>query len=146
MNVADSFRVAAALENLGYSPTQLPEEADVIVLNTCVVRASAEQKAIGRLTTLRKLKDSNPTLIISLMGCMVGIHDPADLRKKYPYVDVFAQPSDPGPLISHIQGKTTTETEYRRVVDILDSEFAYTLPASKENTTVSAFLDRKSVV
>jgi tRNA-2-methylthio-N6-dimethylallyladenosine synthase len=140
MNVADSFRVAAALENLGYSPTKLPEEADVIVLNTCVVRASAEQKAIGRLTTLRKLKDTNPALIISLMGCMVGIHDPADLRKKYPYVDVFAQPSDPGPLISHIQGKATTDTEYRRVVDILDSEYAYTLPQSKENTTVSAFL------
>ena len=140
MNVADSFRVAAALENLGYSPTKLPEEADVIVLNTCVVRASAEQKAIGRLTTLRKLKDANPALIISLMGCMVGIHDPADLRKKYPYVDVFAQPSDPGPLISHIQGKTSADTEYRRVVDILDSEYAYTLPQSKENTTVSAFL------
>jgi len=140
MNVADSHRVAAALENLGYSPTRLPEQADVIVLNTCVVRESAEQKAIGRLTTLKKLKMANSTLVISLMGCMVGIHDPVDLRKRYPYVDVFAQPSDPGPLINHLQGKAITNTEYRRVVDILDSEFAYTLPPSAENTTVSAFL------
>jgi len=140
MNVADSHRVAAALENLGYSPTRLPEQADVIVLNTCVVRESAEQKAIGRLTTLKKLKMANSALVISLMGCMVGIHDPVDLRKRYPYVDVFAQPSDPGPLINHLQGKAITNTEYRRVVDILDSEFAYTLPPSAENTTVSAFL------
>ena len=140
MNVADSYRVAAALENLGYTPTNLPKEADVIVLNTCVVRESAEQKAIGRLTTLKKLKDNNPSLVLSLMGCMVGIHDPVALRKKYPYVDVFAQPSDPGPLINHLQGKNRMHTEYRRVVDILDSEFAYTLPTSKEATTVSAFL------
>ncbi len=140
MNVADSYRVAAALENLGYTPTKLPKEADVIVLNTCVVRDSAEQKAIGRLTTLKKLKDNNPNIVLSLMGCMVGIHDPVGLKKKYPYVDVFAQPSDPGPLINHLQGKTATQSEYRRVVDILDSEFTYTLPASSENTTVSTFL------
>jgi len=140
MNVADSYRVAAALEDLGYSPTKLPKEADVIVLNTCVVRESAEQKAIGRLTTLKKLKDNDPSLIISVMGCMVGIYDPVDLKKKYPYVDIFAQPSDPGPLINHLQGKTVADDERRRVVDILDSEFAYTLPGSRENSTVSAFL------
>lgn len=140
MNVADSFRVAAALENLGYTPTNLPEEADVIVLNTCVVRESAEQKAIGRLTSLKKLKDKNPSLIFNLMGCMVGIHDPVDLRKKYPYVNVFSQPSDPGPLINYLQGKQNNKIEYRQVIDILDSEYAYTLPASKENLTVSAFL------
>jgi tRNA-2-methylthio-N6-dimethylallyladenosine synthase len=140
MNVADSYRVATALENLGYTPTRLPEQADVIVLNTCVVRDSAEQKAIGRLTTLKKLKDKNPAPVISLMGCMVGINDPVDLRKRYPYVDVFSQPSDPGPLINHLQGKTITDTDYRRVVDILDSEYAYTLPPSVENTTVAAFL------
>ena len=140
MNVADSFRVAAALENLGYTPTRLPEAADVIVLNTCVVRASAEQKAIGRLSTLKPLKEKKPSLVMCLMGCMVGIHDPAALQKKYPYVDVFAQPSDPGPLINYLQGKTINNQDYRQVVDILDSEFAYTLPASKENTTVSAFL------
>ena len=52
MNVADSNRVAAALEDLDYTPTKLPNQADVIVLNTCVVRESAEQKAIGRLTSL----------------------------------------------------------------------------------------------
>ncbi len=140
MNVADSYRVASALENLGFTSTKLPEEADVIVLNTCMVRESAEQKAIGRLTTLKKLKSKDPAPIISLMGCMVGIHDPVDLRKRYPYVDVFAQPSDPQPLIDHIQGKTISTTQYRQVTDILEAQYPYTLPASVSTTTVSAFL------
>jgi tRNA-2-methylthio-N6-dimethylallyladenosine synthase len=140
MNVADSFRVAAALENLGYKPTKLPKMADVIVLNTCVVRASAEQKAIGRLTSLKSLKVKNPNLVINLMGCMVGIHGYSDLRELYPYVDVFSQPSDPGPLINFLQGKDIQAENYQRASDILDTEFAYTLPNTSENAVVSAFL------
>ena len=54
MNASDSRRVAGALEALGYQPAARPEEADVIVLNTCVVRQSAEDKAYGRLTSLRR--------------------------------------------------------------------------------------------
>ena len=140
MNVADSFRVAAALEDLGFSPTNLPKQADVIVLNTCVVRESAEQKAIGRLTSLKSLKTKNPDLIINLMGCMVGVHDPANLRERYPYVDVFSQPSDPGPLINHLHGKEINTSEYQQVSDILDTEYAYTLPSTQENELISAFL------
>jgi tRNA-2-methylthio-N6-dimethylallyladenosine synthase len=71
MNVADS--VSSSLEKLGYAATEQPEDADVIVLNTCVVRQSAEDKAIGRLTSLRPLKDQNPGLVINLMGCLVGV-------------------------------------------------------------------------
>ncbi|MFN2233166.1 MAG: tRNA (N6-isopentenyl adenosine(37)-C2)-methylthiotransferase MiaB, partial [Anaerolineales bacterium] len=52
MNVADSQRVSSALEELGYSLEPRAEEADVIVLNTCVVRQSAEDKAYGRLNSL----------------------------------------------------------------------------------------------
>jgi tRNA-2-methylthio-N6-dimethylallyladenosine synthase len=60
MNVADSQRVASALERLGYAATDSPELADVIVLNTCVVRQSAEDKAYGWLTSLRPLKSQRP--------------------------------------------------------------------------------------
>jgi tRNA-2-methylthio-N6-dimethylallyladenosine synthase len=140
MNVADSYRVAAALENLGYKPTSAPKEADVIVLNTCVVRASAEQKAVGRLTSLESLKTKNPNLVLSLMGCMVGIRDFDDLQKRYPYVDVFSQPSDPGPLINFLQGKPEVHSAYREVADILDADFAYTLPGTSAGTLVSAYL------
>jgi len=67
MNVADSQRVAAALEHLGYEPASAAEEADVIVLNTCVVRQSAEDKAYGRLNALRPLKKQRPEVVINLM-------------------------------------------------------------------------------
>jgi tRNA-2-methylthio-N6-dimethylallyladenosine synthase len=103
MNVADSRRVASALESLGFQPSAHPEEADVIVLNTCVVRQSAENKAYGRLSSLRPLKEKNPDLVINLMGCLVGVKSYDRLQKRFPYVDVFSPPSDPEPLIAYLQ-------------------------------------------
>ena len=102
MNVADSQRVGSALERLGYSFTGTLEEADVIVLNTCVVRQSAEDKAYGRLSSIKPLKTKNPALVVNLMGCLVGIRDNESLRARFPYVDVFSPPSDPGPLVSFL--------------------------------------------
>jgi tRNA-2-methylthio-N6-dimethylallyladenosine synthase len=102
MNVADAQRVGSSLEHLGYTFTDKAEEADVIVLNTCVVRQSAEDKAFGRLTSLRPLKQKNPNLVINLMGCLVGVRGAEKLRAKLPFVDVFSPPSDPGPLISFL--------------------------------------------
>jgi tRNA-2-methylthio-N6-dimethylallyladenosine synthase len=102
MNEADSRRLAAALEHLGYAPVSRAEEADVIVLNTCVVRQQAEDKVYGRLSSLRPLKARRPDVVIGLMGCLVGRRDPAPLRERFPWVDVFAPPSDPGPLLDHL--------------------------------------------
>jgi tRNA-2-methylthio-N6-dimethylallyladenosine synthase len=110
MNVADSQRLGSALEHLGYEFTGRLEDADVIVLNTCVVRQSAEDKAYGRLSSLRPLKKKNPALVVNLMGCLVGIREPEKLRNRFPYVDVFSPPSDPGPLISFLtQGEVKRE-------------------------------------
>jgi tRNA-2-methylthio-N6-dimethylallyladenosine synthase len=102
MNEADSRRLAAALEQLGYVPASQAEEADVIVLNTCVVRQQAEDKVYGRLSSLRPLKARRPDMVIGLMGCLVGHRDPEPLRERFPWVDVFAPPSDPGPLLDHL--------------------------------------------
>ncbi len=62
MNVADSQRVGSSLEHLGYTFTETIEEADVIVLNTCVVRQSAEDKAMGRVSSFKKLKEKRDKL------------------------------------------------------------------------------------
>jgi len=140
MNVADSVRTASALEKIGYQPTQQPGEADVIVLNTCVVRESAEIKAVGRLTSLKGQKRTNPDLVINLMGCMVGIHDYTHLKERFPYVDVFSQPSDPYPLLDYLQGRHTVRTEKTALNNILDTTHTYTLPATMKTQTVSAFL------
>ncbi len=67
MNVADSRRAAEMLESLGYYPA-CAEEADLIVLNTCVVRQSAEDKVVGRLSSLRTVKRRRPQVAIVVMG------------------------------------------------------------------------------
>ena len=61
MNVADSNHVAAELEKIGYLPTEAMDEADVVVLNTCVVRQSAEDKGIGKASNLKPWKRAGRT-------------------------------------------------------------------------------------
>lgn len=112
MNEADSGRVAAELDALGYEPTDSPRNADVIVLNTCVVRQSAEDRAVGHLWSLKPLKDHDPERVIALMGCMVGIKPNRALKERFPFVDVFMPPSEPGPLVGYLTG-ATVDTEAR---------------------------------
>ena len=102
MNEADSGRVAAELDALGYAPTDNAQNADVIVLNTCVVRQSAEDKAAGHLWSLKPLKMQDPGRVIALMGCLVGVKPNPALRERFPFVDVFMPPSDPGPLVGFL--------------------------------------------
>jgi len=111
MNFSDSLRVASALERLGYHKARDVEEADVIVLNTCVVRQSAEDKAYGRLSSLRPLKKHRPEITINLMGCLVGIKGYDHLKERFPFVDVFSPPSDPGPLIAHLTQENSRKLE-----------------------------------
>ncbi len=139
MNVADSQRVGSSLEHLGYTLTEKLEEADVIVLNTCVVRQSAEDKAYGRVTSLAPLKKKNPKLVINLMGCMVGVRGAEKLREKLSFVDVFSPPSDPGPLISHLtQGEVRSleDAETTRRFLMMDDELI--LPVAEQGKLVSA--------
>lgn len=139
MNVADSQRVGSALEHLGYSNTITIEEADVIVLNTCVVRQSAEDKAYGRLTSLRPLKTKNPNLVINLMGCMVGVRGAEKLKAKLPFVDVFSPPSDPGPLISFLtQGEVRSMEDAETTRRFLAMDDELILPVHERGTLISA--------
>jgi len=139
MNVADSQRVGSALERLGYAFTGTAEEADVIVLNTCVVRQSAEDKAYGRLSSLKPLKRRKPGLVVNLMGCLVGIRDNEKLRARFPYVDVFSPPSDPGPLMAFLTQGEAQALESTRTTHIsaaLDGELV--LPEHERGSLVSA--------
>ncbi|MGB9672808.1 MAG: tRNA (N6-isopentenyl adenosine(37)-C2)-methylthiotransferase MiaB [Anaerolineales bacterium] len=141
MNVADSQRVASALEQLGYEFTPQAETADVIVLNTCVVRQSAEDKAYSRLGALRPLKAKNPHLVINLMGCLVGIKNHDRLKKRFPFVDVFSPPSDVGPLINFLTQNETRQAETQQLMHryaIMDEEL--TLPKYQRGNLVSAFI------
>jgi len=141
MNMADSQRVASALEHLGYSAARSAEEADVIVLNTCVVRQSAEDKAYGRLSSLRPLKKARPDLVINLMGCLVGVKGNPGVAERFPYVDVFSPPSDPAPLVEYLlrrDGHDLQEAETALRYRLQDEELI--LPASERGRLVSAFI------
>ena len=103
MNTADTQRLASELEKLGGSAAATPEEAEVIVLNTCVVRQSAEDKAYSWLHRISHHKRTHrPDLVVGLMGCLVGVKGNAQLGKTFPLVDVFLPPSDPAPLVQYL--------------------------------------------
>jgi len=105
MNVADSQRLASELERLGYEAADRPEAADVVILNTCVVRQSAEDRACGRIWSLKPLKERRPDVVLGVMGCLVGPRDPAPLRERFPFVDVFLPPSQPQELLRFLDGR-----------------------------------------
>lgn len=142
MNVADSLRLSSALEQAGYAHTKNIDQADVIVLNTCVVRQSAEDKAVGRLSSLKKNKKQNPDLVICLMGCMVGVGDNSSLRKRFPFVDVFTPPSDFHKLMDYLvetdRVKATATRDSGQT--ILEADEGFILPAEMRGNTVATFV------
>lgn len=101
MNAADARRVEEGLQAMGFQPAPQIEQADVIVLNTCVVRQSAEDRVWGRLHSLKPLKRRNPTAFLALMGCAVD--DPEALAARFPYVDAFIRPSDVEGLLRAVE-------------------------------------------
>lgn len=132
MNEADSAKIAAMLQEVGYRPADSELDADIVVLNSCVVRQAAEDKVAGRLNSLRRLKDQKPEVPVVLTGCMVTNQQEA-LTKRFPHVDLFFDPSDFDKL--------------QRVVPELadlDDDLAqlphYYLPDTPENSGVTAYV------
>lgn len=89
MNVHESEKIAGILSGMGYLECKAPEDADVIVFNTCCVRENAEQHAFGNIGMLKKLKAEKPELVIAVCGCMTQQGNFSEkLLKSYPYVDL----------------------------------------------------------
>jgi len=90
MSERDAETLRAVSERHGYLPTELPEEADLLIINTCCVRDSAEKKIIGKIGQLKNLKEKKPSLLIAVTGCMVQQPGAVDkLQKKAPHVDIW---------------------------------------------------------
>ena len=88
-NVADSEHLAGMLAAMGYGFTDRPEEADLILFNTCAVREHAEERVFGNVGALKHLKRRRPELLIVLCGCMMQQSQVAErIRRSYPYVDL----------------------------------------------------------
>jgi len=93
MNKADSERLATSLDKLGYKATPDIDRADLIVLNSCVVRQSAENRVVARLDLMKALKKSSPDIVLALAGCMVDSYT-TGLKRRFPHVDVFLKPGE----------------------------------------------------
>ena len=100
MNVADSQRVDVGLKRLGLDEEKNIEDADIVVLNTCVVRQSAEDTATGLLGRLAKQKKRKSTFIC-VTGCMVE-STTKTLAERFPQVDLWAKPQDTPKIIENI--------------------------------------------
>ena len=87
-NESDSEKIAGMAVEMGYDITKTPEDADLIMVNTCAIREHAEQKALSIVGQYKHLKAKKPTLVIGVCGCMVAQeHRKNDIKFRYPYVD-----------------------------------------------------------
>ncbi len=102
MNKADSLNLSAELERMGYRSVSTAEEADIVVLNSCVVRQSAEDKVVNKLTNLKALKKTRPGVFIALTGCIVN-SDTDRLKERFKHVDAFFKPQQFRDLLSCIK-------------------------------------------
>ena len=104
MNVADSEVILGTLVKHGYERVDQPDDADVILLNTCAIREHAEERIIGRLGTLAQHKAAKPALQLGIAGCMAQ-HVRDNLQSRLPFVDFVVGPDT-----------------YRRLPTILDPD------------------------
>ena len=133
-NVSDGERLKGMLYEMGYSFTESPENADLVLYNTCAIREHAEDRVFGNVGALKQLKKSNPDLIIALCGCMTQQKTVAEkLKNSYPFVDLVF-----GTHVSH----KLPEFIYKclctgkRVIDITDSDgnIVEGLPIKRDGT------------
>jgi tRNA-2-methylthio-N6-dimethylallyladenosine synthase len=143
MNEADSRHLSSQLEALGYTNHVAAEEADLVVLNTCVVRQQAEDKAVNQLHRLKHVKTERPDMVVALMGCMVGMKEAPALQKRFPFVDVFMPPSDTEPLLEYLaeQGDydllRSFDTREKALRDAIQDE-EFSLPSGLRGQSVTA--------
>ncbi len=91
MNVSDSQTIESMLAESGYRFCETPEEADVVLVNTCMIRESAEVRALGQLANLSSLKKANPSRVIGILGCVAQAKR-REILESHPYVDIVVGP------------------------------------------------------
>ncbi len=113
MNVADSERMAGLLRQIGYSLTDDADDADLILINTCCVRATAEDKVFGQIGRFKALKRLKPNLILGVAGCMAQ-KEGANLIKRAPHVDFVLGTGQSSEVARVVR---SLELERRHIVD-----------------------------
>ena len=138
MNVYDSERMAEALAPSGYVPTLTPDDADMILLNTCHIREKAAEKVYSELGRLKPLKDLNPDLKIGVAGC-VAQAEGAEIMRRAPVVDLVVGPQTyhrlPAMEAAVRAGERPVDTEFPT-----EDKFEHLPKGPRAGRGVSAFL------
>ncbi|MBI1920207.1 MAG: tRNA (N6-isopentenyl adenosine(37)-C2)-methylthiotransferase MiaB [Geobacter sp.] len=138
MNVNDSEKIAGILKGLGYRTIENPEEADLVILNTCSVRARAERKVYGHLGRYKALKKRNGRLIIGVGGC-VAQQEGERLLQNAPFVDIVFGTHNLHLLPEMVRAAESGEK--RTEVSFIDNEQRLDLfPPAGETAGVTAFV------
>ena len=116
MNLNDSERLAGQLRTIGYEATENIDQANVILINTCCVRESAEKKIYGKIGEMKRLKQINPNIIIGVVGCMAQ-KDKDKIIKKFPHVSLVMGTHNTHQLVELI---AQIETSREKVVSVWD--------------------------
>ncbi|HEX79050.1 MAG TPA: MiaB/RimO family radical SAM methylthiotransferase [Dehalococcoidia bacterium] len=102
MNRAESERLESLFQHLGYQPTTAAEDADLIVLNSCVVRRHAEDRIVNKINALKKLKFTPKPPTIAVTGCLVD-SGTTRLQYRFPHVDHFFKPGEYPPWLAEAE-------------------------------------------
>jgi tRNA-2-methylthio-N6-dimethylallyladenosine synthase len=141
MNEEDSEQLGLFLQSMGYAEVQDPAEADVVLLNTCSVRAKPEEKVWSELGRLREIKSAHPDLIVGVCGCMAQIES-ARIRQRAPFVDMIVGTGNIASVPDLIR-----ETLRRRQVSLDDRDPSYRAPADRNGAVTALGLpERKGAV
>ncbi len=132
-NEADSEHLMGMAIEMGYEKTDTPENASLIMVNTCAIREHAEKRALSLIGQYKHIKAKNPELIIVICGCMVvQEHRVNDIKMRYPYVDILFGPSLMYRMPEHIWSRSEGG---KRIFDPDNAEYkvAEGLPVYREN-------------
>ena len=138
MNVYDSERMAEALGGQGYVETATPDDADMILLNTCHIREKAAEKVYSELGRLRKLKTDKPDLKIGVAGC-VAQAEGEEIMRRQPAVDLVVGPQSyhrlPAMEARLAKGQSALDTDFPE-----EDKFDHLQPRPKARRAPAAFL------
>ena len=120
MNLHESEKISGILSGMGMSAVNEPENADVVVFNTCCIRDTAERRALGNIGKMKELKKKNKNLLIVVTGCMTQQNGFAEnMKERYQYVDVILGTHN----ISDIENQIRIRLEKKkRVAAVLDTD------------------------
>ena len=129
MNVHESEKISGILQDLGMTLTAKPEDADVVVFNTCCIREGAEDRAFSNIAALKKVKAKNPDMVIAVCGCMTQQKaGKYNFKTKLPFVDIILGTHNVNQLKKHL---IEIANERKRIHEIVETPIDLT-----ENKTI----------